>query len=394
MHVRPIDLPSGYRESVGLLDFLSVNQVASKPETKPSITAADFPLSAPASMWGQQSTWQYCNYDEAMTVPALARSRNIIAGTVATLELEAYNSTTGDEIPTRPLLKQPDPGMPYSVTMAWTVSDLIFHPFAYWQILGLDPEDGRPSQARRIDPTRVTYKTDVRTSTVITGYQVDGRDVPNLGVNSLIAFPGIDGGLLARAGRTLATAIKLEQAALRLADEPAPQTYLKNTGADLPAEQVTNLMNSWKLSRQTRATAYLNSAVDLREVGFDAMQMQLVEARKYTTELIAHLVGIPSYYLNADTASNTYSNTLQERRNLVDFSLKPLMCAISERLSMDDVTPRGQRIRFDLDSYLRGAPLERIEVIAKMLEIGLINLDEARAMEDLPPQGGSNGVDI
>lgn len=380
---------------MGLLDLFNVNQgVTTKAQTAPEIRAAEYPLSAPPSMWNTSSTWQYCNYEEAMTVPALARSRNIIAGTISTFELEAYNATTGDHIPTRPLLKQPDPGMPYSVTMAWTVSDLLFHPFAYWQVLALDPEDGRPSQARRIDPTRVTYKTDPRTSTIIIGYQVDGRDVPNMGIDSLIAFPGIDGGLLARAGRTLATAIQLEKAALRLAEEPTPQTVLKNTGADLPSDKVTELLNAWKFSRATRATPYLNSAVDLKEVGFDAMQMQLVEARRYTTELIAHLVGIPSYYLNADTASNTYSNTLQERRNLVDFSLMPLMRSIEQRLEMNDITPRGQRIRFDLDSYLRGAPLERIEVLAKMLEIGLITIDEARAMEDLSPRGGTNGIDV
>ena len=60
---------------------------------------------------------------------------------------------------------------------------------------------------------------------------------------------------------------------------------------------------------------------------------------------------------------------------------------ISERLSMNDITPRGQVVRFDLDDYLRGNPLEQIEVLGKMLEYGLINVDEAREEMDLAPRG-------
>jgi hypothetical protein len=54
---------------------------------------------------------------------------------------------------------------------------------------------------------------------------------------------------------------------------------------------------------------------------------------------------------------------------------------------MNDITPRGQIVRFDLDDYLRGNPLEQIEVLGKMLEYGLINVDEAREEMDLAPRG-------
>jgi len=58
-------------------------------------------------------------------------------------------------------------------------------------------------------------------------------------------------------------------------------------------------------------------------------------------------------------------------------------------LSMNDLTPRGQVVRFDLDDYLRGNPLEQIEVLTKMLDAGIINLDEARGQMDLAPRGDS-----
>lgn len=85
--------------------------------------------------------------------------------------------------------------------------------------------------------------------------------------------------------------------------------------------------------------------------------------------------------------SLTYSNVTSERRSLVDFSLRPYIAAIEQRLSMDDMTARGTTVRFVLDDYLRGNPQEQVEVLAKMQDYGWIDADEARAMLDLAPRG-------
>jgi hypothetical protein len=70
-----------------------------------------------------------------MQVPAVARARNIIAGTISTLGLHAYNEVTGAQIQGRKILEQPDPAIPLAVTMAWTVEDLLFHGRSFWQVL-------------------------------------------------------------------------------------------------------------------------------------------------------------------------------------------------------------------------------------------------------------------
>jgi phage portal protein BeeE len=79
----------------------------------------------------------------------------------------------------------------------------------------------------------------------------------------------------------------------------------------------------------------------------------------------------------------TYSNVSDERRTLIDFSLRPIMTAIEQRLTMDDITLRGYRVRFDLDDFLRGNALERADVYQKLIPLGVMTVDEARAMEDL-----------
>lgn len=324
----------------------------------------------------------------AMTVPAVARARNIIAGTIASLEMQTYLEATEAEIPNRPVIKQPDPSLARGTTVVWTIDDLLFYGQAHWQVLAISPEDGRVTQARRIDPLRVNTRTDA-TGQMILAYTVDGVDVPMRGVGSLITFWGPDEGVLNRASRTINAAIELEAAALRMAQEPIPAMVLRNEGMNLPADQKEALLTAFKSARRTRSTAYVEGPINLEVVGLDSAQMQLTEARAYTASEIARVMNIPAWYINAESATSTYSNVSAERRSLLDFSLRPYLDAFESRLSMDDITPRGQYVEIEMDDFLRGNPTERVDIIVKLLDSGIINIDEARAMEDLAPRGGA-----
>jgi len=325
---------------------------------------------------------------EAMTVPAVARARNIIAGTIASLELETYSEATDAQVPNRPIIKQPDPAFARGTTVCWTIDDLLFYGSAHWQIVAISPEYGRVTQARRIDPLRIATRTDV-TGQVILAYTLDTKDLPMKGVGSLITFWGPDEGILNRASRTINAAIELEAAALRMAQEPIPAMVLRNEGMNLPTDQKEALLTAFKAARRTRSTAYVEGPINLEVVGLDSAQMQLTEARAYTASEIARVMNIPAWYINAESATSTYSNVSAERRSLLDFSLRPYLDAFESRLSMDDITPRGQYVEVDMDDFLRGNPTERVDVIIKLLTAGIINIDEARAMEDLAPRGSA-----
>lgn len=375
---------------MGLLDVFALTSEVKAAET-PTVTAAVNVL--PTQNFYPNILSPYTTRQEAMEVPAVARARSIICGTAASLPLRAFNKITGAQVYGRSLLEQPDPALPTAVTMSWTFDDLVFHDVAYWQVLAISPEDGRPVHARRIDPTRVTYQTENLTGTVIDGFWVDGNRVPMSGVGSLIVFYGLGtGGILTRAGRTIKTALDLEKAVSRMAEEPAPAMYIKNSGVDLPANQVSALLANWKAARAQRSTAYLSGNLEVQAFGFDAQQMELSQNRMNTATEIARLMNIPAWYLNAESTSSTYSNTLQERRSLIDLSLMPYLISVEQRLSMDDLTPYTQRVRFEVEEYLRGTPMERIDVVGRMLELGLIDIDEAREMEGLAPRGSETNA--
>lgn len=364
----------------------NVTGILDSPRPKVEANAA-VAVGSPTS-WSYDSFLASCTRNEAMSVPSVARARNVIAGTIGTLPLWAYNSVTGERLYGRDLLKQADPGVAMGVTVAWTVEDLLMHGIAYWQILETDSISQRPIHARRIAPERVMTNIDDTTQTM-TGFYIDGRTVPMYGIGSLIVFNGFDDGILARGGRTIRTALNLERAASNMANEPVPAQILQNNGVDLPSDKVAELLNTYKASRRNSSVAYLGSALKIEPVGFDAASLQLVESRQHTATEIARLCSIPAWYLNADVAGMTYSNVTQERRSLIDFSLRPYLAAIEQRLSMDDCTARGTVVRFSLDNYLRGNPMEQLDVVTKMLDYNLVDIPTAQSMLDLVPNGGT-----
>lgn len=374
---------------MGFFDALRLNAVLRdlEPATK-SVTAAEVNYAAPFGY-----SWTMDNpmvtRAMAMSVPAVARARNIMCGTVGRLPIERYSAATGQHLSSMPLYYQPDTASPRSTTYTWIADSLFFYGVAYVQLLEVYAEDGRPSRMRWIDPQRITPQYN-QNQTMVIGYQLDGMAMPTSGVGSIVQFTGTDEGLLNRAGRTIQTAIELENAAWRAAREPMPTSILSSTGLDLPGPKVTEALNAWREARRLRATAYLPSGLKLDTVGFDPKSQQLVEARQFITAEIARAVNLPAWYLNAETASMTYSNTEQERRTLIDFSVTPMLLKpIEDRLSMADMAPRGVQVRFDLEEFLRGNAMERIDITLKMLDAGLITLDEAKAREDLSPEGGT-----
>jgi len=356
---------------------------------KPQLTAAISPYTfpdKPLSVWapgfdGVTST--FVTRREALSVPACARGRNIIVGTAASLELHVKRKFDETRVePTPTIISQPDKNMPTAVVYGMTAENLLFHGVAYWQIKEIDPATGRPSQIRWIDAPRVSQVLD-STGEIVIGYQLEAQRLPDNGIGSLIQFTGIDpDGVLNRGGRTLRTAAALERAVFNYADSPTPSVVLK-ANVPMDSNKATAILNAWKQARQTKGTAFLSDNVDMESVGFNAADLQLTEAREYLAKEIARLMNIPAYYLDASTNTMTYSNVTAERRALLDFSLRPLLTAIEQRLSMDDITVSTQYVEYDLDDFLRGNPLERADVYSKLIPLGVLTVEEAREEEDL-----------
>ena len=332
---------------------------------------------------------------EAMTVPSVARCRNLVAGTIATFPLELYKKSTGEKLGKPLWLEQPSVSQPRSTTIAWTVDSLLFYGVAYWQVTELYADDGRPARFQWIAPGRVSFTTDSN-SNFITQYAIDGSPVPMSGLGSLITFQGLDEGVLERGARTLRSAIDLETASRVATATPMPSGVLKNTGADLSPEEVQSILAAWKSARERRSTAYLTSTLEYQPTAFSPRDMMFVDAIQQMSTQVARMMNVPAYYISADqNTSMTYANVQDERRQFVSLSLAPYVHAIEDRLSMDDITARGNIVKFDVENtFLAVDALQRLAVIEKLLALQLISVEDAMEMENLSPNGNNDAPNV
>lgn len=365
---------------MGLFDLFvpKVNAVPA-PSVVDVEAASLYPVNSINSLGGYYFQGnQTATRSEAMGVPALARARNIICTTLGSFYMETRNVVTGERVQQPRVINQPDPRIAGSAFWSWLAEDILFYGYGYARVQNRYADTGRIQAMERIDPIRVTVRTNSM-GTEIDAYAVDGSYIDP---SDLVVFTGLDEGILNRAGRTIRAASALEKTAYDFAVDPNPQTILKNSGVALPKDRVAALVAAFK-NRTSKAVTFLNGDVSIETVGYDPKNLQLNEARGYLALELCRAAGLPAYFASAEPNSFTYSNAVSERRSLIDYSLRPLMTVIEQRLSLSDFTPLGQEVKFDLDDFLRGNPMERAQVYEILNRIGAMSIDEIREEEDL-----------
>ena len=322
---------------------------------------------------------------DAMTVPSVARARNLICGTVASIPLEYYNKRTGEVIAPPRWISQLSKSQPSFVTLTWIVDSLLFYGVAYLLVTERYAEDGRPSSFEWVANSRVTFTTDLE-GMFVTQYYVDLSPV---NMNDIVTIQGFDEGVLERGGRTIQSAIDVERAAATNSANPQPSGFLKNSGADLPPNEVQGLIAAWKRARQNNSTAYLTSTLDYNPVSFSPKDMMYDSAIQTLSTQVARTMNVPAYLLSSEAnTSMTYSNIQDERKQFFALSIEPYVQAIQARLSMDDISTSGHEVRFAVfDTFLKQDPMAELAVIEKMLSLGLITTEQAMEMTDLTPNG-------
>ena len=371
-----------YYVLMGLFDRFTAK--SNQPDSQVDVAASLAPYNAQQLVGGILFGTTTATREQFMAIPAGARARNIICSTIGSLPIEQYNHFTNEHIRPNRVIMQPDPRVAGSAIYAWLAEDLLLFGVGYGMVLDSysSTDASRIRAWTRIAPNRVFASLNGN-STEIEYYTVDGKRVPPFGIGSLIVFNGLDEGILNRAGRTIKAAAALEQAAEMYAKEPMPQMVLKSNGTNLTPERITKLLESWKISRSMRTTAFLNADVELQALGFDPAKLQLNEARQYLALEIARASGIPASFISAETTSMTYSNTLAERKALIDFSLRSVLTSLEQRLSFSDFCPNGIETRFDIDDFLRGSALERAQVYEILNRIGAMSIEQIQEEEDL-----------
>jgi phage portal protein BeeE len=260
--------------------------------------------------------------------------------------------------------------------MRQTVTELVAYGTAYWQVTAVDGYGW---------PTAVDFLQHDRVQADNGSWLVDGKRAPSTGVGRLIAFDTGAPGALDYGWLAIRTALNLESAANNYATSPLPSLALKSTGLDLADEDAAALVAQWDLASARSATRYLNSQVAVETFGWNAAELQLVEARQHAAVEVARILNLDPYWVGAQPAGSsvTYSNEQDRRSALLDFTIMPPARVIEQRLSMPDVTGTTRVLRFTTMSFLRANLNDRNAALTSYVASGILTIDEARALEPL-----------
>lgn len=344
-------------------------------------------------MFGQQPDGRVGigSREEALQIPAVRKGRNIICS-FSTLPLEAVNQR--NEVVDHPLFRQIDPNVPNVVTLAQLIEDLLFEAVAWWEVTST--EDGYPSSAIRHEPGQVSMQqpsgyqqgwlpSELPTEGVI---YMRGKPVP---FSRVIRFDSPNPPLLRDADRVVRRALALYLAAEIYANEPRPMDYFAPADqfADPFADDedgVEQLLDSWATARRRRRTAYVPGGLTYNEVQQPTpADLQLVQLQERVNKDLANLIGLDPEDVGENTTSRTYANVVDRRKDRINDLFGPYMAAITQRLSMPDVTKRGIKVRFGLDDYLKADPKTRAEVWQTYEGMGVVSREYVNAAEGFPP---------
>lgn len=286
----------------------------------------------------------------AMRLPAIVRGRHLIVSSIARMPLVQLRK--GETAPA------PD-AQPSWITsalggsspqhrLAWIVDDLIFYG---WSCLWRDNgAGGYPLGVQRIPVGDWVINADARV-------EIHGQPVAD---DQVILIPGFHEGILSYGSEVLADARSLYSIVRKRLKTPTPPVDLHQTGgAALTKAERDDLVESWVTARELgHNVGYTSKDIEAKHLPYTDDNQLMIEARNAASLDLARLIGITAGLIDATVAkaSLNYETATGRNQEFVDRDLQLYMAPITARLSLDDVSPHGSRVAFDLADWTGPAP--------------------------------------
>jgi phage portal protein BeeE len=304
--------------------------------------------------------------EAALSVPTVARAISLLSTVAATLNLKSYTlQWTGQDyeklfVEGESWMTRPDPKVTRNFIMAKTARDLILYGRAFWMVTSRYAT-GYPATFQWLPANLIDTPDNAPPEWFGPAEKVNFNGIP-LDTTQLVQFLSGSQGIIYQGRRAIQIALRLDQSAERFATNEIAAGYLQQKGGEpMSGEELAEMAAAWASNRRTNAIGALNELVAFESFDVDPSKLQLVEGREYQTKELSRLMDIPAYLLAIDQSGMTYANAQQARQDLILFGARPILHAIEERLSMDDVLPRGRHVQFALDEYLAEfAPTEEM----------------------------------
>lgn len=276
------------------------------------------------------------SYERAMTIPAVSKAVNLVSGIVSRLEYKdgapLFLTKTGGF--TTPQMR-----------LARTVIDLMMYGHSLWYL-------------ERNDQGAIQYAYHVHKSRWQLVNEKIKIDNKVLDETEFVYFESLTGlGLLTTADSSIRQYIAISDTILNRSVTPSPAFIVEqtdNTQAD--EADVQDLVNNFTevLRARKGGVVFQPQGLNIRELApSDSANEMMISARNALRSDLAAFFGLPAGALDASVmagGSGTYTNTLQERSELLEFSLKNWSEPIANRLNQPDISPNN-KVEFDYSNW-------------------------------------------
>ncbi|WP_098010483.1 phage portal protein [Streptomyces sp. sk226] len=146
----------------------------------------------------------------------------------------------------------------------------------------------------------------------------------------------------------------------------------------------------FKEAAEGRDVVALGLGTKYRPISVPANESQFLETIKASANQIAAIYGVPPEKVGGETGGSlTYATVEQNSLDLLTWTLRPWLTRLEEALST--LRPPSEEVKFNADAMLRTDTLTRYRTYRIARAIGLRNIDELRALEDLTPLPNGQG---
>lgn len=354
-----------------------------KPEYERTFNSATVYSSAPPELISE---------DEALKIPAVRASVELIADSISTLPIYLYQDANNNDITkiedddrVNKLNHDANKFDTAQTIKKKVVKDYLLHGKAFiykkeGALYYLEAKNMRQEKYTEdsIVPSRIEYE------------YIGLNESVRINEENLIIIDSGSNGILSDGGTILQNASKQIEYSTSLLHNSAVPVGMVKVATRLTQNAIDRLKSSFEKiysgSKNAGRTMILEEGMEYNPLSLKPDELQLVEAGKQTISEVARLFNIPESLINSD--ANKYASLEQNTVQFLQNTLLPIITQIESAFDkhlLDDFEKQlGYYFRFDTSEIIRTTEKEKIETVAKGLKEGLFSFNEARTKLDLP----------
>ena len=319
------------------------------------------------SWWAPSFTGQPVTAQTAMRVSAVYACVRLLAGSIASLPLPVYErtpqgrKTLEDHALWWILNEQPTPRFTSAAAWQYAVKCVLLRGDAFMLIQrnragvvnGLLPLDPDMVMVERKDDRLVYYVQDNGQRFGVD--QDDMLHLPGFGFNGLRSMSVIQWA----AKQPIGIALAAEEHSARFFSNGAQPSFVLETLGKMTPENGERLKQQFAEKVAGTANAFkpmvLTEGVTLKEVSMNAVDSQLMEARKFQVIDIARAFGVPPFMIGEMEKTSSWGSGVEHMgMGYVKYTLKPMTVMWEQELNRKLFGTARYFVQFDFSDLLRG----------------------------------------